>query len=136
MRLREDVKDVDFVGMPGTDGIMRGWRLTSYLVLGVLFWTLLGVAGGGEDGVHIEWTGLAINVVLFGAVWRGAAWALILLFLEALFLTGFIASVGVPPWGPWFGALALLSGAQALLLMGLIPGFAKEHIWRSTRREG
>ena len=27
-----------------------------------------------------------------------------------------IGSIGLPPWGPMFGSLALLSGAQFLLL--------------------
>lgn len=44
---------------------------------------------------------------------------MLLLAGEAALLTGVIASGGVPPSGPWFGALSLLTLIQLALLCNL-----------------
>jgi peptidoglycan/LPS O-acetylase OafA/YrhL len=46
----------------------------------------------------------------------GSKSAVTLCGLLAMVATMFIGSEGIPPWGPMFGALALISGAQFLLV--------------------
>lgn len=98
----------------------RKVKLALYVALSLLFWVLaLGPGGGGTDGVRVYWEGAAVNLLLLFPLWRGAMWAVVVLWFEALILCGAIGSEGIPPFGPAFGLLALVAGAQFLILCSL-----------------
>lgn len=69
--------------------------------------------------MHVYWQGAAVNLLLLFPLWRGAMWALVILWFEALILCGAIGSGGIPPFGPAFGLLAFVAGAQFLILCSL-----------------
>jgi hypothetical protein len=94
------------------------WRLRLYTLLVPVFWTLaLGPGDGGAGGVELDWGGAALNSLLLALLWLGSRLAVTLLGLYAMLTTMIIGSIGFPPWGPTFGALALIAGAQFLLLI-------------------
>jgi hypothetical protein len=98
----------------------RKIKLSLYVALSLLFWVLaLGPGGGGTDAVHVYWEGAAVNLLLLFPLWRGAMWAVVILWFEALLLCGGIGSEGIPPSGPAFGLLAFVAGAQFLILCSL-----------------
>jgi hypothetical protein len=92
-----------------------------YAVLTIVFWALaLGVWGGeatsGSQAVKVSWEGAAINLLLLFPLLKGATWARYILIAEGVVLAVFIGSLGLPPFGPSFGLLALVAGAQIVLL--------------------
>jgi hypothetical protein len=93
------------------------WRLKLYVLLSVVFWGLaLGPGSDGASGVKVDGEWVVITALLLIPLWRGSKWAVTLLALSALWATMAIGFIGVPPEGPMFGGLALLSGIQFLLL--------------------
>lgn len=92
------------------------WRLRLYTLSVPVFWGLaLGPGGGGAEGIKVHEEGAVLNLLLLIPLWRGSRWAVTALALYAMVMVG-IGSIGIPPWGPAFGALALFAGAQFLLL--------------------
>ena len=103
-------------------------RLAAYFAVSIVFWSLaLGPGGGGTSEVGVEASGALFNLALLILLFRGTEWALFLLAGEAALLTGVIASGGLPPSGPWFGALSVLTFVQFSLLCSL---------WASRRVNG
>jgi hypothetical protein len=97
--------------------VAADWRLRLYTLTVPVFWILaLGRGGDGAAGVKVDGGGVVIAALLLIPLWRGSKWAVTLLALYALWATMAIGSIGLPPWGPMFGSLALLSGLQFLLL--------------------
>lgn len=93
------------------------WRLQLYTLLVPVYWGLaLGPGGGGTETLKVSGQGAALNCLLLILLWQGSKWAVTLCGLWAMVATMVIASEGIPPWGPMFGALALISGAQFLLV--------------------
>ena len=93
------------------------WRLQLYTLLVPVFWVLaLGPGDGGTESVGVNGQGAALNLLFLILLWMGSKWAVTFCALLAMVATMFIGSEGIPPWGPAFGALALISGAQFLLL--------------------
>jgi hypothetical protein len=93
------------------------WRLQLYTALVAVFWVFaLEPGGGGTSEVGVDGGEVLINLLLLIPLWRGSRWAVTLLAILAMFSAGAIGSGGVPPWGPMFGALALVAAVQFLLL--------------------
>lgn len=67
--------------------------------------------------MQVDGEGAVISALLLIPLWAGFKWAVTLSALYLLWMTMAIGLIGPPPWGPMFGALALLSGAQFLLLL-------------------
>lgn len=100
------------------------WRLRLYTLLVPVFWLLaLGPGDGGAAGVAVSWDGALINCLLLIPLWRRSMWAVTLLGVFAMWTTMVVGSIGLPPWGPAFGALALVAGAQFLLLFTYDLGY-------------
>lgn len=96
------------------------WMLGLYMLLTLLFWGLaLGPGDGGTSEVEVDWWGALANLVLLVPIMRGSTWSIPLLALCTLGLAVGIASGGVPPGGPWFGALSWVAAVMFLLLCGL-----------------
>jgi hypothetical protein len=99
-------------------GRRRATILWWYVAISLVFWILVLVpADGGSRNLHVNWQGALINLALIVPLWRGKAWARVALGIEALFLTLFIASEGVPPFGSTFGLFAVGPLGQFLLLL-------------------
>ncbi|HST69890.1 MAG TPA: hypothetical protein VLI94_09555 [Solirubrobacterales bacterium] len=94
------------------------WRLRLYTLSVPVFWILaLGPGEGGMSGLEVDGEGAAISALLLIPLWSGSKWAVTLSALYSLWMTMAIGSIGLPPWGPMFGSLALLAGIQFLLLV-------------------
>ena len=96
-------------------------RFWWYAVLAIAFWALAFGVWGGEatsesQTVKVSWEGAAVNLLLLFPLSRGASWARYVLIAEGIILAVFVGSMGFPPFGPSFGLLALVAGAQIMLL--------------------
>jgi hypothetical protein len=103
--------------------------MQGYLAVSLVFWLLLWALGGsgenGRESVHVEWQAAAFNALLLLPLIRGYRWAKWLLVLEAIVIGAFVASMGIPPFGPAFGLLALFPLAQIVLLIAGDNGEAR-----------
>jgi hypothetical protein len=96
---------------------MRSLILCSYSLLAVIFWLLaLGPGGGGTSEVEVGWPGAVLNGLAVIPLWRGHSWPVPYLSVGTLALAVGIASGGLPPAGPTFGALAGLAVLMVILL--------------------
>lgn len=101
-------------------------RIGPYVAVSLVFWSLAfavwdGTGSSGGTTVHLGWKGAAFNALLLIPLSKGRSWARWLLFVEATIAAVFVASLGVPPFGPSFGLLAFLAVTQMGLLFLLDP---------------
>lgn len=118
--------------MTNYGGHGRRRQAVAYVVLSIAFWALVWAAGGevstdgGTSIIRIDAMGAVINFAFLPAAFRGSRLAKGVLVAEALVLTLVIASIGVPPFGPPLGLLAVFPAAQAVLLSIGWTGRARE----------
>jgi hypothetical protein len=114
------------VTMEGRAMRSRRW-FREYVFVTVAFWLSVwlvwgGTASDGSSSVHLGLSGAIFNFAMLGLLALGVAWARWVLIAQAVLGAGFIASLGVPPFGPWFGCLALVALFQAFCLWSMRDG--------------
>lgn len=101
-------------------------KIGPYAAVSLVFWLLAfavwdGTGSSGSSSVHLGWKAAAFNALLLIPLSEGRSWARRLLFAEAVIVGIFVASLGIPPFGPSFGLLTFLAAAQIGLLFLLDP---------------
>jgi hypothetical protein len=115
--------------------LARDRSLLLYVVVSAAFWLAAWAIWGGtgrtvDGAVHLGWQGAAFNLLMLGLLLRGWRWARGCLIFQAMLNAAFVASLGVPPFGPPFALLALGAALQVALLVG---GSGLE-LWPPSRR--
>lgn len=102
--------------------MLRNRRLVVYVVISGVFWLSAwafwgGTGTTGSSTTHLGWQGAALNALLLVPLFKGSGLARSVLIVQAIAAGVFIASLGVPPFGPSFGILAFVALAQVALLL-------------------